>query len=199
MLLASALDPVHACSKLPPEGHCSAGTELKTNHRALWSCQGPMSAGPHHQHWQALEKTSHTHMAALLCARPGPAQTITSCRPEPTCDAVLGRVVGALVGRRHQRVHGACVDDAPPAGSQHAWQRRLGRVEGRAEADGKDGIPSAALPNGQTAPQLAGAQNSQQHRGALHFSSPFAARPVDRMQKQALAEVSIAALFASKA
>lgn len=59
-------------------------------------------------------------------------------------DAVLGGVVRALVRRRDERVHGAGVDDAAPAARQHARQRRLGRVEGRGQAHGDNGVPPAA-------------------------------------------------------
>ena len=54
---------------------------------------------------------------------------------------MLGRIVGALVRGRHECMHGACVDDAPPALLQHEGQRGLCAVEGRGQADCYDGVP----------------------------------------------------------
>ena len=60
---------------------------------------------------------------------------------EHTCYAVLGGVVGALVGGRDQGVHGARVDDPAPALLQHEGERGLGAVESRGQADRDDGVP----------------------------------------------------------
>lgn len=51
--------------------------------------------------------------------------------------------VRRLERRRDQSVHRSRVDDAAPALFDHERQRGLGGVEGRGEADGDDGVPSA--------------------------------------------------------
>jgi len=57
-------------------------------------------------------------------------------------DAVLGRHVGALVGRGHQAVDRGDVDHAPPAALLHARERRARGVEGRGEVDREDRVPA---------------------------------------------------------
>jgi len=56
-------------------------------------------------------------------------------------DAMLGCVVRRLVGRCHEGVHAASVDDAAPALLQHVGQGCLGSVEGGVEAHSDDVVP----------------------------------------------------------
>ena len=58
-----------------------------------------------------------------------------------TCYAMLGCIVGALVWRGHQRMHGACVDNSAPTLLYHERERCFCAVERGGEADCYDGIP----------------------------------------------------------